>query len=137
LTNFARQSLIIYMKIFIIILRVLMGALFAFSSLAFFFNLMPQQAMEGNAKLFIEGLFASGYLMMLVKVLELSVGIALLVNRFVPLALVIIFPITVNIFLFHLFLAPDNLVVPGFLLFANLFLAYKHRESYKPILAIR
>lgn len=125
------------MKIFIAVLRVLMGALLVFSSIAFFLKLMPQQPLDGNAKLFVEGLFASGYLMLVVKVVELLVGIALITNRFVPLALVVIFPITINIVLFHVFLAPDNLVMPLFLLFANLFLAVRYKDSYKHILAFR
>jgi hypothetical protein len=36
-------------------------------------------------------------------------GLLLLVNRFVPLALVILGPVIVNIFFFHLMMAPSGL----------------------------
>jgi putative oxidoreductase len=55
----------------------------------------------------------------------------------VPLATVVIFPIIVNILLFHGILAPDSMVVPIALLLGNLFLAYAYRKSYEPVLSAR
>jgi len=51
---------------------------------------------------------ATVYLMPLLKVTELLCGLAFISGRFVPLATVVIFPITLNILLFHTFLAPGR-----------------------------
>jgi hypothetical protein len=40
---------------------------------------------------------------------QLACGLLLLVNRYVPLALAILGPVIVNIFLFHLLMAPSGL----------------------------
>ena len=72
--------------------------------------------------------------MPLIKITELLCGIAFVSGRFVPLATVVIAPITVNILLFHIFIDTAGLPVAIFLLLANLFLAYANREKYQPIL---
>jgi uncharacterized membrane protein YphA (DoxX/SURF4 family) len=125
------------MKIAVIIVRVLMGLLFLFSSVTYLFNLIPVPPMEGDMKTFGEGLAASGYLMTLIKVTELICSLALISGFFVPLALVILFPIIVNIFFVHLMLAPEGIPVAIFLLLASLFLAYAKRDHYKGLLAAK
>jgi uncharacterized membrane protein YphA (DoxX/SURF4 family) len=122
------------MKIVIIIVRVLLGALFIFSSVVVLFKLMPQPVPTGAAKTFMEGLAATGYLLTLIKVTELVCGIAFVVGRFVPLAIVIIFPISLNIFLYHAYVGHEGLPVAVFVLAANLFLAYAYRKHYKSML---
>lgn len=118
------------MKVAVIIVRVLMGILFLISVIGFFFKLMPEPELNGNAQRFVIGLDASGYLLPLVKVVELLCAVAFLSGRFMPLAIVIIFPISLNILLFHGFLAPEGMIVPLFLFIGNLFLAYAYRKNY-------
>ena len=125
------------MKIAVIIVRVLLGALFLFASVAFFLQLFPQPEMQGNMKLFNEGIAASGYIMQLVKAIELVVGLAFLSGFFVPLATAVIFPISVNILLVHAFLDPKGLPVAIFVIAANLFLAYYYRDKYKNVFDIK
>lgn len=122
------------MKIAMIIVRTLVGLLFLFASVTFLFGLITPPPMEGPIKTFNEGLAASGYFFILLKVTELVCAIALLVGRFVPLALVILAPIVINIFMVHLFLDRTGLPVAIFLVFAMGFLAYYYRESYAPLL---
>ncbi len=124
------------MKIALIIIRSLMGLLFLFSSITFFFKLITPPEPTGAMKIFSEGLVASVYLLPTVKIIELVCGIAFLSGRFVSLAAVLISPIIVNIFFVHAFLAPEGLPVAIFLVLANSFVAYNHRESYKPLLKI-
>ena len=123
------------MKIAVITIRIILGLLFLFSSIAYFFNLMPPGEMSEGAQLFFSGMVASKYLLPVVKVIELLVGISLVTGKFVPLATVIIFPITVNIVLFHAFLAPEGMIVPIVILLGNLFLAYRYRENYQTLVA--
>jgi len=124
------------MRIALLIVRSLMGLLFLFSSITFLFKLITPPEPTGAMKIFSDGLEASVYLMPTVKIIELICSLAFLSGRFVPLAAVLISPIVVNIFLIHAFLAPEGLPVAIFLVLANSFVAYNHRESYKPLLKI-
>ena len=64
----------------------------------------------------------------------LGSGILFLSNKFVPLALILLAPITVNIVLFHGILDPAGLAVPIVVLVLHLFLANVYKESFKPLL---
>ena len=122
------------MKIAVIIVRVLMGLIFVASAIVVLFKLVPVPPLEGDVKTFNEGIAAATYFMPTLKSIELVCGLALILGRFVPLATVVLFPIIVNIFLFHAFMAPEGLPVAIFLLLGNLFLAYVNRKKYEPLL---
>lgn len=121
------------MKIATLVVRSLMGLLFLFASITYFFKLITPPPPEGAMKIFSAGLEASIYLLPTVKVIELLCGLAFLSGRFVALATVLIAPIIVNIVLIHTFLEPNGLPVALFLVLANAFLAYTQRERYKPL----
>lgn len=125
------------MKIAVIIVRTLIGLLFLFASITYFLNLIPAAEMSGKPKIFMEGLAASGYIMPVVKTLELLCGLAFVSGRFVALAVVVIFPIAVNILLVHAFLLPEGLPIAVLLFLGILFLAFVHHESYTPLLAAK
>ena len=125
------------MKIASIIVRILMGLMFAFASIVVLFKLMPQPEQTGNVKIFMDGMTASVYLMTTVKIVELVCAVAFLSGRFVALATVVIFPINLNILLFHVFLEPSGLAMAILLILGNLFLAYYYRDKYKSILAAK
>jgi uncharacterized membrane protein YphA (DoxX/SURF4 family) len=114
-----------------------MGLLFLFASISVLFNLIPQPELTGRMKVFMEGVNASGYLLTLIKVTELVCGLAFVTGYFVPLATVVIAPVIVNIFLYHVFVDTTGLPVAVFLVLANSFLAYAYREKYKPLLAVK
>ena len=126
------------MRIAMIIVRTLMGLLLVFSSVAYVLMVMgvfPQPDMPaGPMKTFNEGLAASGYFFTLLKITEFVCGVLLLTGRFVPLALVIISPVIVNIVLTHAFLAPEGIAPGLFLALGNIFLAYYHRDAFRPLL---
>ena len=121
------------MKWAVIIVRSLMGLLFLFASVTYLFKLVTPPPPTGAMKTFSEGLQASVYLMPTVKVFELTCGLAFLSGRFVPLATVLIAPIIVNILLVHAFMGPEGLPTAIFLVLANAFLAYHHRDRYRPL----
>ena len=125
------------MKIAIIIVRLLMGLMFLFASIVVLFKLVNPPPPTGNAKLFMDGIMATGYFMTLLKMTELVCGIAFVAGRFVPLATVVIFPITLNMLLYHAFVAPEGLPVAIPLMLGNLFLAYACRKNYKTLLAAK
>ena len=125
------------MKIVMIIVRTLLGLMFLFASVTYFFNLIQPPPMEGAVKQFNEGLAASGYFFTLLKVCELVCALLLLSGYFVPLALVILSPIIVNIFMFHLVLDRSALPIAIALVLANIFLAYCYRDAFKPLLTAK
>lgn len=125
------------MKIAVIVVRVLLAAMYIYASVIFFFNLMPKEmpTMSAAQTTFMSGVMASVYLMPLIKATELISGILLLINRTAPLAAVIIFPVTLNIFLYHAFLGPKDLPMVSAMLLLNLFLFYAYRSRYLPIVS--
>lgn len=125
------------MKIAVIIVRILIGLMFLMASITYFLNFAPPPELTGNAKAFTDGLTASGYVMPVVKFIELLCGLAFVAGRFVALAIVLIFPIALNILLTNLFLLPGGLpiVIPLFL--GILFLAFAYIENYKPMLSAK
>jgi len=124
------------MKIAVIVVRVLLAAMYLFASVSFFLHLMPKAPeMTAAQTTFMSGVMASVYLMPLIKATELIGGILLLVNRTAPLAAVIIFPVTLNIFLYHAFLGPKDLPMVSVMLLFNLFLFYAYRARYLPIVS--
>jgi putative oxidoreductase len=121
------------MRIAMIIVRTLLGLLFLFASATYFLNLITPPPMEGAIKTFNEGLAASGYFFTLLKGTELVCAILLLTGRLVPLALVILAPIIVNIFMVHFFIERSGLPIAIFVVLAAVFLAYCYREAFKPL----
>ncbi|MGI8965177.1 MAG: DoxX family protein, partial [Limisphaerales bacterium] len=108
------------MKIAVIIVRVLLGLMFLFSSIVGLFHLMPQPELKGAAKLFMEGLVATRYFMPLLAITQLLCGLAFVSGQFVPLATVVIFPVVLNIPLYHAFVAPEGLPIAIALFLAHL-----------------
>lgn len=116
--------------------RLLLGVIFFVFGLNGFLGFLPAPPLEGPAAGFIGALAASGYMFPFIKGTEVLVGLALLANRFVALALVVLAPISLNILLFHTFLAPA-LGLPLVIVAAQLFLAWFHRSTYAPLLRSR
>jgi uncharacterized membrane protein YphA (DoxX/SURF4 family) len=117
------------MKIVTIVARVLMGLLFVFAGVSFFFITPPP--LEGPMGDFFKGMMATGYFFYVLKVTEIVCGLMLIAGRFVPLALVILAPIILNIFLVHAFMAPEGLVTAVVLGVFEIYLAFFSRE-YSP-----
>src|SRR5229473_1238917 len=92
------------MKIATLIARLLLGLTFLVFGLNGFLNFLNMGPLpSGLAGQFIIALAASHYYWVIAG-LQVAGGVLLLVNRFVPLALVLLGPVIVNIFFFHLFM---------------------------------
>jgi len=117
--------------------RVVLGLVFFAFGLNYFWNFLPAPPPPPEAALpFLGGLSASGYLLPLLKAIEIAAGAALLMNRFVPLALTLLAPIIVNIVAFHLLLAPPFGMAAA-ILALELYLAWAHRAAFLPMLRAR
>jgi uncharacterized membrane protein YphA (DoxX/SURF4 family) len=116
-----------------------MGLMFLVTGLNGFMNFIPppKSPMPQGATAFIEGLMHTGYMIQLVMGTQLVVGIALLVNRFVPLALALIAPIIVGIITFHFFLERSGLPLAIVVFFLETYLAWSYRKSFLPMLVMK
>src|SRR5690349_8304224 len=84
--------------------RVLTGLLFATTGLNGFLMFLPApdpSTMAPAGVAFSGALYATGYMLQLTAGVELVAGVLLVAGRFVPLALALLAPVVVNIFLFH------------------------------------
>ncbi len=117
------------MKWATLVARILLGLIFTASGIAYFFVTPPP--LEGPIAVFMQGLLASGYFLYLVKGTEIVCGLMLLSGFFVPLALVILAPIILNIFMVHVMLAPEGVVTALVIGALEIYLAF-FSEEYSP-----
>lgn len=128
------------MRIATIIVRILVGLILLFASVTYFLMMMqvipfPKQEMSEGVMKWNAGADATGYLMPLVKVLELICGVLFVSGFYVALANIVILPISINVFLFHAFLGPETIGMGAALLLGNIFLIYAYRDRYTAVLA--
>ncbi len=117
--------------------RSLLGLIYVFFGLNFFLHFLPMPpppAQPGAAESFMGGLFQAGYFFPMVKGLEVLLGGFLLLNFFTPLSLIILAPISLNILLFHAFLAPDNMAISILIVLLHLYLLWAYKKSYRTVL---
>lgn len=117
--------------------RYLLGIIFLFFGLNYFFQFLPSPPPEidSPAALFSGGLAASGYFFIFLKSLEIVIGILLILNVFTPLIVLILPTISIHILLFHLFLAPAaTIILPIIILLLNIYLIWHYRHLYYPLL---
>ena len=96
------------MKIATLISRLLLGLTFVVFGLNGFLHFIPMPPPTGVAAQFFGAIFASHYWIVIFG-LQITGGVLLLLNRFVPLALVLLAPVIVNIFFFHALMATAGL----------------------------
>ena len=116
------------------ILRPIYGIFLLTFGLNGFFNFFPLPEMTEEAGTFMGSLAQTGYILPIVGVLQVVVGLLLIVNKFTPLILIVIFPIMLNAFLLHLFLDPAGIAGSLVAIILNVFLFIANKESYKNVL---
>ena len=121
-------------RILPIVARTILGLPLVVFGAAALLGLGPQPEHTGVAAAYLGGLAAAPYFFPLLKITEIVAGLALLTGRFVPLALVVLAPVTLHIALFHLFLDPALGMVVA-LLGSHLVLAWWYRDSFRGVLA--
>jgi putative oxidoreductase len=123
------------MKYAVIIVRTLIGLLFLFASIAYFVFPAPppDDGLSESTKTFLAGLDASRYILPVSKIFELLCGLMFVSGRFVALAVILIFPIALNILLINVIHMPSGIPIAVPLFLGILFLAYSEREKYAPL----
>ncbi len=115
------------------IARVILGLIFFVLGLNKFLQFIPVPPPTGTAGEFMFGLSKAPYMFPLIGFIEVVAGALLLSGRLVPFALLLLFPINLNIFLFHLALTPESIGMGIFMMAAHILLAVYYWPVYKPI----
>jgi putative oxidoreductase len=124
------------MRIAASIARVLLGLIFLVFGLNGFLHFLPLPPPTGVALQFFGALIATHYWVVIFAVQVIG-GFLLLANRFVSLALVALGPVIVNIFFFHVFMAPAGLPLAILVVILWLLLAIRNKQHLAGIFAPR
>ena len=121
------------MKVATVIARILLGLIFLiFGSNAFLHFIPMGRPPEGLAGEYLHVFMASGHVYVIGAFQAIS-GLLLLIGRFVPLSLTILAAIIVNIWLFHILVAPANFEPAIVVTVLELFLVWRYRDAFKGI----
>jgi putative oxidoreductase len=122
------------MKVLTIIARVLLGLIFVFFGSNGLLHFLPMPPLpQGVTGEFLHSFFASGYVYV-ISAFQLIAGLLLLIGKFVPLGLTILGAIIVNIWAFHLLMAPEGLPPAVVVTVLELFLVWSYRDRFAGIL---
>ena len=113
----------------IMILRLLLGAMMLLFGIDKFFQFLNVPPIPGDGGKLMDIYARSGFLTIL-GVLETLAGIALLVNRFVPIALIITIAILFNATLIHLMYDPQNVIAALLGMIIGIVLVFSDKERY-------
>jgi uncharacterized membrane protein YphA (DoxX/SURF4 family) len=121
------------MKIATIIARVLLGLIFlVFGSNAFLHFIPMPPPPQGLAGEYLHAFVASGHIYV-IGGLQVIGGLLLLIGSFVPLGLTILGAIIVNIWLFHILIAPQGFGPAIIVTVLELFLVWRYRDAFAGI----
>lgn len=125
------------MEKLITVARILLGLVFTVFGLDYFLHFMPELPASEAGTAYLTAVWNTGYMFPLIKVIEVGTGLLLLSGYLVPLALTLLTPVALNIFLYHSFLDPNGrwLAVPIFVI--NLLLIWAYRDHFKSLFEVR
>ena len=122
------------MKVLTIIVRILLGLVFVLFGSNAFLRFLPMPPLpQGVAGEYLHAFFASGYVYV-IGGFQVIGGLLLLIGRFVPLGLTILAAIIVNIWAFHLLMAPEGVPPAVVVTILELFLVWSYRDRFAGIL---
>lgn len=116
------------MKIASTIARYLMGLVFLVFGLNGFLHFIPMPPPKGALAAQFGGVIFASHYWVVVFGVQVIGAVLLLVNRFVPLALVLLGPVIVNIFFFHALMAPEGLPLAIIVVVLWLILAVRYKQ---------
>lgn len=145
-------------NIFFITIRLILGGIMLYGGYQKFAKPLPkptqmitQIEMEGGQKLtekpnilviknYIFGMKQTGYFWQLLGICEIVFGLLILSQYMSFVGALMLIPITLHIFLFHLFLEPDDtaeLFQTGGFLLINILLIAKEYKKFQPLLWVK
>ena len=115
------------------IVRILLGLILIVFGINKIYSFIPLPQPPQEAADFMASLADTGYVLTFVAVFEILIGLLLLFRTWVPFALLLLVPLSLNILLFHLFLDIPAIGAALVVAVLNGILIYKHRLKYKPL----
>jgi uncharacterized membrane protein YphA (DoxX/SURF4 family) len=117
--------------------RYLLGLVYLVFGLNGFLNFIPIPPPTPEGGAFLGALAATGYMFPIIKSIEIVGGALLLAGFAFPLAQILLAPITINIFLYHLILdgSINGMALPMVLVICQLIMGYVHFNRFKPLFA--
>ncbi|MEE9439690.1 MAG: DoxX family protein [Saprospiraceae bacterium] len=115
-------------------IRILFGLFCLIFGLNKFLNFMPFPEMSADANTLMSIYGASGFLKV-IGVLEALGGLALILGKYVPLALTFLVAIMFNALLFHLFHFPSGIGGAALGIILSLILVYAYKDKFKTLLS--
>ena len=129
------------MKPVALIARLLLGITFLAFGLDFFLHFIsstvPFPGLSNRADDYLSALSRAAYFFPILKALEIIGGLGLLINRYTALFAAGLFPVTLNIFLFDVFLGYQLLPLGVAMILCNAALLYAYRRYYKFLFTVR
>lgn len=122
------------MKIISTIARILLGLAFTLFGLNGFLHFIPSPPISGNMLQFMTVLFVSHYYVLIFGV-QLICGILLLIDQYVPLAIVVLGAVIANILTFHATMQPAGFPMATLALILWFLTAWPIRAQFTPIFA--
>lgn len=122
------------MKTAVIIARSALGFIFLLFGLDYFLHFISHivslPSAGDKADTFFGALGAAGYFFPFLKSIEVICGLCLLLNIYPLFFTIAIFPVTVNVFVFHASMAQPYIPLGTFMLLLNLLLIFGYRKYY-------
>jgi putative oxidoreductase len=119
-------------KVYLVV-RYLLGLMLVVLGLNGFFNFLPQPEMQPAAGAFFGALMSTKFYFPVVKAIEVVAGIAFLTNKKVAFAAIMVFPVMVAAFLFHLGLDLGGIGGAAVALTFTILTIVNNKDKYLPM----
>jgi putative oxidoreductase len=118
------------------VIRYVFGVAMTFFGISNLFQLLPPHQFPREAGKLMQAFTDSDYILQAVGLTQLLLGIALLLNRFIPLALLLFAPVAINVLLFHLFLDASGILMAMPIIGITAFLFIYHKSHFSSFLKV-
>lgn len=125
------------MEKLITVARISLGLVFTVFGLDYFLHFMPELPASEAGTAYLTAVWNTGYMFPLIKVIEIAAGLLLLSGYLVPLALTLLTPVALNIFLYHTFLDANGRVLAIAIFVVNTLLIWAYRDHFKGLFEVR
>ena len=113
-------------------LRIILGLVLIIFGANKFGHFMPSPELTGDAATFMGALGGAGYFTIL-GVLEIVIGLLLILNKWVPFALILLAPLVVNFLIFHLQYDTAGMGPSAVVFLLTIALLYANKEKFKTL----
>jgi putative oxidoreductase len=126
------------MKACVLIARCLLGFIYLIFGLDYFYQFIPYHVVHpGIPGALVAGLKGTGYIYPMMKTIQILGGVSLLFDRYAPFSAVVLFPISLNVLLFHTILVPSGWFMGIILIVLNVFLGWAYRKYYQGMFTVK